>query len=668
MPRIYALTQRGTHFVVLCLLAVTSASAQLPVKASPASRLVPDTTRGFVSVPDFREIEASFDKTEIGRLVATPEMKPFFEDLETQINEQVGQTGVRLGINWGQLADVVAGEVAVATIEPQKHTQRHALALIVDVTGRQKEVQNLMQSIAVRMQKRKATPGQRTVRGTKITTYAIPPRRRGLRGFSVSIFVYKHENGSEQLFAVDHPEVADDLLQTAASQVDAGSLSRTVAFRKVMERCNADAGDLAPHAYWYIEPLGYMRVSRAALPNAKPRRNDILSAVEKQGFTALQAIGGVANIATERHEFLVRGMIYAPGDPKLPERFKLAARLLNNAKPVPAAVPTWVPPNVSGYHTASWDITESFGYVGTLVDEIAGEPGFFEDLKASLKEDPNGPQIDIDNQIVAHFGDRITLLTDTVVPIDIDSERVLVSISLEDAKAMEAGINQIMQNDPTAEPHDVAGKTVWLITAPEDEDIPGLDIDDGGLDDLGFDDEDDDESEDPLISIADTALCVHDGNLIVASHIDFIAEILTAQPANQSELEVAQDFKAIMAELARIAPNQQKSCIRSFTRIDDAAFATYELFKDGRLPESKGIIGRVLNRIFEPEEKGALRAQKFDAKKLPSFDKFVRQFLGPAGASIQLDDEGWILSLIVLKPQGRDQVPGAAVSTARASK
>ena len=659
MPRIFAFQKRGTLSACLVLLA-----ASITAAATPPEKLFPDTTRGFLVIPDFRDVQVSFEKTQFGALTEHPEMKPFFDDMEEQI-KQFGQTGVRLGIDWRQIADVVSGEVALAVIEPQKHQQKHAVALIADVTGKDAAVTKLLNSIAARLKKRGAIQKQEDIRGVELTTYSVPPQKRAQRGFEVAIFVHRYKDAGgaqvEQLFAVDHDGVAHDLLELVRSGSDEGTLSQVNSFQQTMARCAKEAGELKPQMRWFIEPLGYARVTREAIPNRKPRRNDILAAFQRQGFDALQGVGGFANLSTEQHELLVRAMVYAPGDPKSPEKFELASRILNGAKPVPGGVQDWVPGNVSGYHTVAWDITKSFDYVDTLVDEIAGEPGFFDDLLKSLEVDPNGPRVDIVTDIVQHFGDRITLISDTTLPITPDSERLLLAISLKDPVQMEKGIHKIMENDPTAEEHSIDGKTVWLITSDEEEEIPGLDIEGGGLEfDLG---EEEEEEEDPLLAISNTAICVTEGHLIVSSHIDFIGEIIQRPAENKNRLDNAQDFQAVEAELARLNPDGADPCIRSFTRADDAVHATYELFKQGRLPESKGIVGRVLNRILAPKEKGELRKQKFDAKKLPAF-QVVRQHLGPAGASIKLDPDGWTGTVIVLKTQGKDQVPGAAVSTA----
>ena len=53
-----------------------------------------------------------------------------------------------------------------------------------------------------------------------------------------------------------------------------------------------------------------------------------------------------------------------------------------------------------------------------------------------------------------------------------------------------------------------------------------------------------------------------------------------------------------------------------FTRLDQEAHTTYELLRQGRMPESKGLIGQILNRMLGPEDKEALREQKLDADEL----------------------------------------------------
>ena len=45
-----------------------------------------------------------------------------------------------------------------------------------------------------------------------------------------------------------------------------------------------------------------------------------------------------------------------------------------------------------------------------------------------LKEDPNGPQIDLRADLIKHLGRRVSMLTDYQLPITTTSERLLFAI------------------------------------------------------------------------------------------------------------------------------------------------------------------------------------------------------------------------------------------------
>ena len=53
-----------------------------------------------------------------------------------------------------------------------------------------------------------------------------------------------------------------------------------------------------------------------------------------------------------------------------------------------------------------------------------------------LKEDPNGPQIDLRAELIEHLGRRISMLTDYQLPITTTSERLLFAIEAKNPKAV----------------------------------------------------------------------------------------------------------------------------------------------------------------------------------------------------------------------------------------
>ncbi len=188
MPRIHACQKLGT--LLLCLL-FTVLSTTVATAVVETERLVPETTRAFISIPDLHELTQAFERTQFGELVAHPEMEPFIEDMEEQLNKRFGQTGIRLGIDWNDIDDIVTGEVGIAVIEPEASIQKHAFALIADVNGKKDAVDKLLKTVQETMKKREATRTEKKIDGTTLTKYSVPAKDKTRRPFIVTIFVYK---------------------------------------------------------------------------------------------------------------------------------------------------------------------------------------------------------------------------------------------------------------------------------------------------------------------------------------------------------------------------------------------------------------------------------------------------------------------------------------------
>jgi hypothetical protein len=90
-----------------------------------------------------------------------------------------------------------------------------------------------------------------------------------------------------------------------------------------------------------------------------------------------------------------------------------------------------------------------------------------------------------------------------------------------------------------------------------------------------------------------------------------------------------------------------------FVRTDEAYRPIYDLIKQGKMPESETILGRILNRLLTPpesEDEGILREQKIDGTQLPEFE-MVRRYFGPAGTIVRSDEDGWFVVGATLSKQ-----------------
>jgi hypothetical protein len=396
-----------------------------------------------------------------------------------------------------------------------------------------------------------------------------------------------------------------------------------------------------PHIRWFVEPFGYVEVLREAAGGRRQRGTDMLKVFSEQGFTAIQGVGGFVFFATDEHEILHRTFVYAPPAPGASgaEKYRLAARMLDFPGSDGLMAQPWIPRHAASYFTFNVKLAQAFEYSKTLVNALAGDE-VFEDVLDSIRSDPSGPMVDIRKDLVEHLAERATVLSDYRLPITPKSERVMMAIELKDAASAEVvrrTVDRAMESDPNARKRVAAGHVIWEILNEEDtEEVLQLQIDGPGFGGFGSSDDQVDE-EKPFIP--NSAVTVAHNQLIVASHVDFVVDLL--QNAVQTEtLTGSADYQLIRVALERLGAGQDS--FRFFTRTDEAYRPTYELIRQGKMPEAETLLGRLLNGILGPEEEGVLRQQQIDGSKMPDYDA-VRRYLGPGGIYARQETEGWLV-------------------------
>ena len=623
-------------FVLVASFTVSLLAGIEPCRAArPIDSLLPPTTKGFLSVPDVERLEQDFNKTQLGSLFNDPEMNTFVEDLVQQIETKLGRTDSRLGLKPADLEGVPGGELVLAMIQPDSDASQHALALIVDVTGKSEEVQELLGKVAQNMKGKGAQQTSKQVQGVSLTVYLMP-RKPGETQAERAVY-FLHD---DLLVAVDHETAALEILARVLSPKHK-SLKDDIAYQATMRRCQAAAGDAPPHFRWFVEPFGYVETVRASSGGRRRRGTDLLKVLANQGFSAIKGLGGFVELATGEHELLHRTSIYAPPVNPSGERYNLAARMLKFPNSEDLAPPAWMPHQTTNYLTLHSKMQEAFEYSKTLVDEVAGAP-VFEDIMESLKNDPNGPRVDIRQGLVRHLGERVIFFTDYRQPVSTTSERWLLALEVKNPAAVQATLDKAMQADPGAKKRVLGKYTVWEILEERDPDeVEELDIVGAGFGD--FETEDDEGDERPLLAHA--AFTVGFGQLLVASHVDYLEEVIN-RGAGQQTLANTKDFVMIDHALTRIGAG--RDAVRYFSRTDKEFHATYELIKAGKMPESETLLGTALNRLFSSDEKGVLREQQIRGDKMPDYEK-VRIYLGPAGLFVQSEDNGWFVAGCLLK-------------------
>lgn len=651
----------------------------------PSAELLPENTKGHLSIPDVDLLIDRWVATQLGQLVRDPQMGAFVDDLKRQIRTKLSKTNTRLGIGIADLEDVYGGEVSVAVVQPwdaeeaevnvaveksvaaarnagksekqiaeiRKVAERNARAdtdrrrreeksmvLLADVTGHEPEAHELLEKVAADLRARGGTEASVNLSGVETVQFVMPPNQN--RDQRHEIYYVIHQ---QQLVMVDHRGVATGILRRFDG-THHDSLEQSDAFRTVRQRTLVAFNELTPHVHWYVEPFGYVEVIRAYEGGRRRRGTDLLKVLQNQGFDAIRSLGGAIALASDDFEIVHHSFISAPPIPRqegrpAKERYHLAANMLKFPNKKESGPMFWIPGGLSTFLTFNWDMKNAFEYARTLVDEIAGDE-VFEDVLKSIETDPNGPQINIRQGLINHLSDRATVISDYREPIGPKSERLLFAIEVANPDAVMKTVNKAMKSDPAAKRREHNGHVIWEILNEDLIEVPAVQIDNFGG--FGFDEvEPVEELEKP--TIPNSAVTVAYGHLLVASHVDYIVEILE-RPAGGDQLSMASDYAAVSRALVRLGSNQD--ALRFFSRTAEAYRPTYELVRQGRMPESETVLGKLLNRLWEPDEKGALREQHIDGAKMPEFST-VQKYLGPAGFYVRSHANGWAIAGCLLE-------------------
>ncbi len=614
----------------------------------PSEQLLPATTRAWASASDAPALRARFDRSALGSLLDDPLMRPFLDSLEEQRSTVAGDR-LGFGITPQELSAISGGETAIAAVEQADGML--AGLLLVDTTGHDEKVGATLETVFARL----IAKGSRKLAAPEgITAFELPPVKP-LEGAAVAAepgsprrLVYASVPGA--IVVGTTPEAVAALLPTlAAGRPDA--LGTLEPFKAVMERTTSGVPDEAPRARWFIDPLAYAVAQQKSGPAKKPTKRkptDYVAMAKRNGFDCIKGAGGVVFFGEGSVDLRHNTHIHAPptaSSPKGTERYLKAARILEfpNASALEPA--PWVPGDAASWLGLQWDVPKVFRALEPLVDDIVGEPGVFDDVISSLKEDPDGPQIDVENDFIKHLGGAVMITGDHVLPFGPDCERMLIAIATNDPAAVAATIAKSMATEANTKRIEIGDHIIWE-TVPDESGAAGRST----RVRAGRDDDDDrprGQLGDPDSSpFPNAAVAVAHGHILIASHRDLLERVLQGKsPSFAAE----PDYTAAVEELRRILPGDV--ALRTFGRTEQMVQPTYELLRAGKGPENKSLSGRIANALLSARENPGSapgtkkpkepRRPRVDGTTLPEFEK-IRRYFGTAGMTMQTVPDGWM--------------------------
>jgi hypothetical protein len=612
----------------------------------PSDTLLPNNTKGYVSVARPSEFKERWLKTQWGQMANDEVMQPFVEDLRKQLQDKYRAVEEKLGIAWDDLEGVSGGEMSLSIIERKGETA--ALAITIDVTDHAQQADGLLAAVEKRFAARGGRKQTSNSGGASLHVFTVPTQA----GSPPQTTVYfLHDN---VLCGVDDRGLADAMLGRFAGGAN-DNLAAVAAYKTTMERCARDAGNLKPEARWFIEPFGFIYAARTLQKESTRGGLDYVKVFETTGFDAIKGIGGYFNqlVVEGQIEFAHRTSIYAPPvNPNDLLRWTKSMRMLQLLNVAGFEPQSFVPRMSAGYRTFQIDSKAAFDNIGPLFDGIKEHEDAWANSLEGWKTDPYGPKVDVEKEIVANLGQRVTLMTDYTLPIDEDCERSLIAVEAKKEKELAAAIEKWMSREPDVVRRELGEYIVWE-RVPPDHNVEELQVEVPGFEQLGDDGEEKgaaDQGGNRKRVLPNSAVTVALGHLMIVSDIEYLKQIL-AGFGQQERLASSPDYQQVAGVLNEFSPGERSAL--TFGRSDEEFRPIFELVRQNKMPEAKTMLGKLLNEMLTTErerEEGILRKQQIDGSSLPSFEA-VRRYFGPHGGVLRSEKDGWMLTGVVLNKE-----------------
>lgn len=632
----------------LTILVLVAVQAQ----AIPTSdTLLPRSTKGYVSVAKPAEFDERWQKTQFGQLYNDELMQPFVEQLRKQFADKYDNIQNKLGITYDDLGGVPSGELSLAILE--KPEGRDApIVITIDVTDHLTEAAALIKAAEERFGARGGRKSTSKQGDTPFTVFEVPAAESGI---SIQKTVYFIKDNI--LVGTDDFDEAVTVLKRFAGD-GKDSLHSVTAYTETMLRCQKEAGALVPEVRWFAEPFGLIESVRSLQESpSRGNRRDVIKTLREQGFDAIRGAGGYVNLLVDEHiDILHRSAVFAPplaGKEDDPLRWNLGMRIMQLPNAPEMTPQSWVPRMSASYTSLNLNLADVFDNVGTLVDALQNHKGAFANTLEGLETDPYGPQVNIRKEFIDNMGQRITLVTDYVAPITVGSERSIFAIEASDEKKLAAALAKYMSKEPDVERRDFNDIVIWE-RMPPDANVPSLHVEVPGFTPLSSagNEEKKSEVDEPERErvLPNSAVCVAMGHIMMASDIKYLEEILVGY-GQREMLASSVEYQQVAEQLKKISPGPYS--VWSYGLTDEEFRPTFELVRQNKMPESKTMLGKLLNNMLTTDKErneNVLRKQRVDGSSLPSFEA-VRRYFGPAGRALRSDPDGWFLSGVVLNKQ-----------------
>lgn len=603
---------------LLCQVAI---SQELP----KAIDLLPASTQAFTALPKSSEFIKNWRETQLGQLADDERMKDFWSNQQEELRRRLAAAGWQLSLKIEDLENLCSGQTALGLISRPEVTEKpFSLALIVDVADRAEELEKFFQRVGIDMESQKGVLKKIDANGVEVKHYSIPKLSADGRARDSYFAVSKN-----QLLISDDLRSIQELIE-AQSNPREDSLAKSELYTKIQQRIVRD--EHTAEIEYFVKPLGLGKLLRSISAQKGKKQVDLLKLLEDQGFGSILAAAGSVQLAKEDLDMHHQGFVLR--EEELPE----SVQILDFPNQKALVPPPWISAGSASVMGFSWNFTEAFPKLRGIVDAYIGDAQFDEILE-QIKNDPQGPQIDIRKEILPHIGQEFYTVTEIIEPITPDSKRSLICIKLNDPENKLYGVlNRYSKSEPGSSIEDVGDYRIWKFSNDEEEEEV-IEFNNPG--NKNANEEDDEEK--PLLN--KWGVCIVDGYFVFASNPESLVQVIE----NAKNQAIHGDFEKL-SSVQSVRAMQEKLLSaegQSFSEIDLAdrsAEMQYELFRQGILPQSRSLMAIIAERILKTDKS---KPQEFQGSKLPPYEQ-VKHFFTPRGFVVRSEKDGWGIDAFIL--------------------
>ena len=613
------------YFFVLA--AVIGPALVLPTlaKATPIPRadsILPQTTAFHLSIGDLPELSEKWRNTQLGRLAHEPELKVFADDLAEQVAKNVSLLP-RVGLTWSTLQQSSFQQVDWAIVQPAGDPLQVAVVLIADCGSNADASAAFVQQLFATFEAQGAGIVSRAADEHHLHQIQWPAAAQYERGKEAFFVVFPNS----QIIACDNEVVVQEMLVQMHGGRD--RLRDLECYQGILANVG-EAGHVGCDLNWFARPFAFAEAIRAANGGRKKRSRDLLKVLPRQGFGAIQAVGGISCFDYDKFDSLHHVFVHAPGSGgKLPtpdgERFELAARMLSFLNVSDHTPPPFVSDNATVFVSFQAKLREAFEYSESLVNDMAAAD-VFQDMLHAIEQDPAGPQVNLRDEFIDYLGTRVCV-TSAPGSSDEPTGRLGVAIEVTDSEAVAKAIHKMMVGDPNATRIEHRDVTLWEVI-----DVSAAPVDDGFAD-FGFDDPAFDEGADETKLFPTKVYFVSQGHLFVTSSIDAAKQL--ADTANQGHsLAESELYRKIDSTLKELGAGLDS--FRFFTHTQKAYEVAYERLRATKDIDPFADFGLLMDKLL------------LDGSDLPPFSQ-LRTSCSASGMYVRSHDDGWRIVGCTLK-------------------